>query len=369
MLSDINPWGLTSIATVLVALLFSFFLWRTAVATPVTRRFSFLLLIEVVTLLTSSVGIPLLFNYQLSEQTVLVLDALHHLGDVLMLILYPLFVAHALSLKKLKSITGVPGRIALWTFGLFIFGWVMLHHAGIITSGLNPDMLLYLAMCIMFMLIFLISLAGLKAAKTKLAREKALAFILAFGIRDLSWFLVYLAAATGWIERNEMFFNQLYAGSTLLYIPIVAYGILKVQLLDIEIRLQSTITNTVLAGVFVAVYYLVSEGLNVFIENQFGDVLGFVVCAVLAIFLAPLHRWAGRFTERLVGADTDSPDYEANRGLQIYSASVEEALAYGEISPGQIALLDRLRQSLQVSEEDASRAERDLLFDRTAVAT
>lgn len=368
-MSDINLWGLTSIATALVALLFFFFLWRTAVPTPVTRRFSFLLLIEVVTLLTSGSGLPLLFNYQLPGQTGLVLEILHHLGDVLMLILYPLFVAHALSLKKLKSITGVPGRIALWTLGLFIFGWVMLDHAGIITSSLNPDMLLYLAMCIMFMLIFLISLAGLKAAKTKLAREKALAFILAFGIRDLSWFLVYLAAATGWIEGNEMLFNLLYAGSTLLYIPIIAYGILKVQLLDIEIRLQSTITNTVLAGAFIAVYYVVSEGINSFIENQFGDILGFLVCAVLAIFLAPLHRWAGRFTERLVRADTDSPDYAANRGLQIYSASVEEALAYGEISPGQIKLLDRLRQSLQVSEDDANRVERDLLFDRTAVAT
>jgi hypothetical protein len=178
-----------------------------------------------------------------------------------------------------------------------------------------------------------------------------------------------LAAATGWIESNEMFFNQLCAGSTLLYIPIVAYGILKVQLLDIEIRLQSSITNTVLAGAFVAVFYLVSEGVNSFIEKQFGDVLGLVVCAVLAIFLALLHRWAGRFTERLVGADTDSPDYAANRGLQIYSASVEEALAYGEINPGQIALLDRLRQSLQVSEDDANRVERELLFDRTAVVS
>lgn len=366
MLSDINPWGLTSIATVLVAFLFAFFLWRTAVPTPVTRRFTVLLLVEVVTLLTSYAGIPLLFNYQLSEQTNLVLDFLHHLGDVLMLVLYPLFVAHALPLKVLKGLTSVPGRITLWTVGSLLFGWVILHHTGLITSRFDPDMLLYLTMCIMFVLVFVVSLFGLKAANTRLAREKALAFVLAFGIRDIAWASLYLAAATGWIEGREMVFNQIYAGSTLLYIPIVAYGILKVQLLDIEIRLQSTIRNTVLASTFIAVYYLISEGANNFISNQLGEVIGFLVCAVLAIFLAPLNRWANRFAGRLVSVDTDSPDYAANRGLQVYSAAIEEALAYGEINPGQIALLDRLKQSLQVSDVDARRVETDLNFDRVA---
>ncbi|MGA9573208.1 MAG: hypothetical protein WBS20_04585 [Lysobacterales bacterium] len=47
---------------------------------------------------------------------------------------------------------------------------------------------------------------------------------------------VYFAAATGWIEGGATVFDQIHVGSTLLYISIVAYGILKVQLLDIEIR-------------------------------------------------------------------------------------------------------------------------------------
>jgi len=368
-LPDINPWGLTSVATALVACLFAFFLWRTAVPTPVTRRFSVLLLVEVVTLLTSTAGIPLLFNYELSEHPSLAVDLSHHLGDVLMLVLYPIFVAHALPLKSLKGLTSVPGRIALWTVGALLFGWVMLHHAGMISSSFDPDMLLYLVMCIMFVLIFIVSLFGLNAANTKLAREKALAFVLAFGIRDLAWASVYLAAATGWVVGREMFINQLYAGSTLLYIPIVAYGILKVQLLDIEVRLQSTVRNSVLAGGFVAVYYLISEGVNNLISNQLGEIIGFLVCAVLAIFLAPLNRWAGRFAEKLVSADTDSPDYAANRRLQIYSAAVEEALSYGDINAGQLALLDRLRQSLKVSDDDARRVEVDLDFDRAAVVS
>ena len=366
---DINLWGLISVLTALEAFLFAFFLWKTAVPTPVTRRFSFLLLVEVVTLLTSGSGIPLLFDYQLSAQTNTMMDVLHHLGDILMLVLYPIFVAHALPLPLLKRVTGVPGRIALWSVGLLLLVWVALDHTKIFVSSFDPDMVLYLVMCIMFLLIFIVSLFGLKTASSRLAREKMRAFVLAFGIRDIAWASVYLAAATGWInsEGREAVINLLYAGSTALYIPIVAYGILKVQLLDIEIRLQSTVRNTVLASAFIAVFYLISESANNFISNQLGDILGFVVCAVLAIFLAPLHRWADRFARKLVRVDNEIPGYADDRRMQIYNSAVEEALAYGQVNRGQLALLDRLKDSLNISAGDARRIELELQFDRDAV--
>jgi len=376
-LFDINPWGLTSVATAIVACLFAFFLWRKAVPTPVTRRFTVLLLVEVITVLTASGGLLLLFNIDSSAKTNLVLvnDALHHVGDVLMLVLYPMFVAHALPLKVLKPLITVPGRITLWVFGMGLLMWVVLDHAGIVATGVNPDMALYMMMVIMFVMIFILSVIGVNKATTQLAREKALAFVVAFGIRDLAWAAVYFVAAivvAGGLDDTpeiNILLSQLYAGGTLLYIPIVTYGILKVQLLDIEVRLQSTVRNTVLASTFIAVYYLISEGVNNLISNQLGEIIGFLVCAVLAIFLAPLNRWADRFAEKLVNADTDSPDYVANRGLQIYSAAVEEALAYGEINAGQIALLDRLKQSLQISDDDATRVETHLQFDRAAVVS
>ena len=40
--------------------------------------------------------------------------------------------------------------------------------------------------------------------------------------------------------------------------------------------------------------------------------------------------------------------------------AVEDALAYGEIGPARRSLLDRLRQSLEVSLDDARRIEADL---------
>ena len=367
-LSELNPWAFTSIAAAIVSLSFAYFLWRTAASTPVTRRFIALLLIEIVTVLTSGGGIPQLVNFNLSKETTLVIELIHHVGDFLMLVLYPVFVAYALPVKFLKPLTTTTGRYTLYTIGFILCVLFMLIHFEVIESDMAVDMWLYQAMVIMFVVIFVISLAGVKLAKTKLAKEKALAFVCAFGFRDLAWAALYLSVVTGWIEKAPIFLGQLYVGPTLIYIPIMVYGILKLQMLDIEIRLKSTIRNSVLAGIFVVLYYLISEGANTLLSDQLGGLIGFAASALLTLFLTPLHRWADRFSSKLVSADIDNADYPAARSLQIYSAAVEETLAYGEISKGHIALLDRLKDSLQVSQDDATRLELDLEFNRAAIA-
>jgi len=373
-LFELNPWGFTSIVAAIVSLLFAYFLWRTAVSTPVTRRFIALLLIELVTVLTSSSGIPQLVNFNFSQETGLVIDLIHHLGDFLMLILYPIFVAYALPIKFLKPLTTPVGRYTIYTIGFISLVLFMLVHFVVSKEGytgdLNTpeiDMLLYLVMVVMFVVIFVISLAAVKLAKTKLAKEKAIAFVCAFGFRDLAWAALYLSVVTGWIEKAPILLSQLYVGTTLIYIPIMVYGILKLQMLDIEIRLKSTIKNSALAGIFVALYYVISEGANNLLSDQFGGLIGFAASALLTLFLTPLHRWADRFSSKLVSADIDNADYFDSRSLDIYSAAVEETLAYGEITKGHIALLDRLKDSLQVSQEDATRLELDLNFSRTSV--
>ena len=366
-LSELNPWGFTSIAAAVVSLLFAYFLWKKAAPTPVTRRFIVLLLIEIVTVLTSSSGLPLLFNFNVSQETNLVIDIIHHIGDFLMLILYPIFVAYALPVKFLKPLTTTVGRYTLYALGLISLCLFMLVHFGAIESDIEVDMLLYLMMVIMFVVIFVISLAGVRLAKTKLAKEKALAFVCAFGFRDLAWATVYLSVVTGWVEKVPILIDQLYVGPTLIYIPIMTYGILKLQMLDIEIKLKSTIRNSVLAGIFGILFYLITEGAITLLSDQLSGLIGFVAAALLTLFLTPLHRWADRFSSKLVSADINDSDYPASRSLQMYSAAVEEALAYGEITKGHIALLDRLREGLQVSQNDATRLELDLEFNRAAI--
>lgn len=365
-LSELNPWGFTSIAATIVSLSFAYFLWKKAVPTPITRRFIALLLIEIVTALTSSAGIYMLFNGNISQETGLALDIIHHLGDFLMLVLYPIFVAYALPIKFLKPLTTPAWRHALYSVTFLVMIVFMLIHFGVIESDAPVDMWLYAALVVMFITVFIISLFAVGQAKTKLARERAIAFVCAFGFRDLAWATVYLSVVTGWVEKAPILIDQLYIGPTLIYIPIMAYGILKLQMLDIEIRLKTTIKNGVLAGIFVVLFYLISEGSSELVSNQLGGIIGFAASALLTLFLTPLHRWAERFASKLVSADIDDADYAQSRSLQMYSAAVEETLAYGEVTQAQILLLERLRESLNLSPDDVARLEQSLNFNRVA---
>ncbi|MDP6536012.1 MAG: hypothetical protein QGG02_06735 [Gammaproteobacteria bacterium] len=165
----------------------------------------------------------------------------------------------------------------------------------------------------------------------------------------------------------EAISSILYAGSTLIYIPLVTYGALKLQLFDVDIRLKTTIRRSTLAAMFVALFFLVSEGANYFLSSMLGDVLGIVVAALLVFFLAPLSRWAEWVSTSLLSKNMQTSEYESYRKFQMYSTAVEETLALGEIGPSQEALLARLRESLNISNEDALKLREELGSPMSAV--
>ena len=133
----------------------------------------------------------MLFDGNLSQELIQVLDIIHHLGDFLVLVLYPIFVAYALPIKFMKPLTTPAGRYTLYAIGLILCVLFMLIHFSVIESDIQVDMLLYLVLVTMFITMFVISLVGVKLANTKLARERAIAFVCALGFRDLAWATVY----------------------------------------------------------------------------------------------------------------------------------------------------------------------------------
>ena len=64
-----------------------------------------------------------------------------------------------------------------------------------------------------------------------------------------------------------------------------------------------------------------------------------------------------------------TPAYLAYRKMQIYEAALSEALGGEGISDKERAILTRLRQSLEVSADDARMMEDHLLARRAAAAT
>ena len=180
-------------------------------------------------------------------------------------------------------------------------------------------------------------------------------------LRNTTFFFLVLQPT----NKDQLIFALMYAGSTLLYIPIVTYGILRQQMLDIDLHLKTTVKGSTLAAVFLALFFLISEGASNFFTAWLGDLLGLAVAALMIFLLAPLHRWAEWISSTVVTHDTENEDYKTYRKLQMYSAAVEEALLIGEVTVGQLALLDRLQESLQLSKVDARRLELDLNLNRS----
>lgn len=142
--------------------------------------------------------------------------------------------------------------------------------------------------------------------------------------------------------------------------PLIAYGILRTHLFDIDLRIQWTIKQSTVASVFVAIFYLVSEGADRFLSSELGNIAGLLGAALVMFFLAPLQRLADRIASAAMPNTRNTPEYAAFRKMQVYEQAFAEAQIEGGVSAKERALLDRLRESLGISEVDAESIERDM---------
>ena len=76
--------------------------------------------------------------------------------------------------------------------------------------------------------------------------------------------------------------------------------------------------------------------------------------------LMPLQRFAEHVVTMAMPNSQNTPEYAVARKLQVYEAALTEALPDGIISGRERELLNRLRDSLEISESDADAIERDL---------
>jgi len=202
------------------------------------------------------------------------------------------------------------------------------------------------------------------------ARKRARIFAIAFGFRDACWGSIY--GAMIWYLSNGEYarvFEEVppwffvYALGTFVAVPLIAYGILRAQLFDIDLRIRWTIKQSTLAAAVVAIVYAVSEGASRLLSSELGNVAGLFAAAAVVFFLAPLQRFAERVASAAMPNTHNTAEYAAFRKLQVYEAAVAEALP-GGMSDKERAILRRLQQSLGISAGDATAIEDALMRDR-----
>ncbi len=365
-MSQITLIGILGLVAIAACWALAVVLYKVGTTGSVARKLAVLLVVEGFVLATAgfpdfAFAVPLSF-YESHPMLNFFAGLVHHLGDAAMIALYPPFLALALNTNLTRPFTDTRVRIGL------AIGSVVLGLAVVFTPSRIATTLLYATVTLLFVYTFVASVHAWRTAKRGIVRERAGIFALAFGLRDLGWGLSYAIFAwlmwtqpelttmpdVGWLGKF------VYALGTLLAVPVIAYGILRAHLFDIDLRIRWTIKQSTLATVVVTLIFLLSEGADRFLSAELGNYAGLLAAAVVVFFLAPLQRFAESVASVAMPNTQNTPEYAAYRKMQVYEAALAEAQQEGGISDKERSLLNRLRDSLDISLSDAETLEREL---------
>jgi hypothetical protein len=360
--------GLTAIA---MCWALAVVLYRVAPKGSTARKLAVLLVIEGLTLFTAGfpefvMGMEWANHYQEIYPTLGLASFLfHHLSDGAMIALYPPFLAAALATGFTARFARKGARITLAIIGL------VLALSTVVTATLWESHVgsaaLYIAVMLLFVIALIASIDAYRKAKPGLAKTRAGVFASAFGIRDACWGFTYGASfwmiTTGMMDPSFVMFwitKVIYALGTLFAVPLIAYGVLRAHLFDIDLRIRWTIKQSTLAALIVAIVFLISEGVSTFLSAEFGTVAGLFAAAVVIFFLTPLQQFAERIASSAMPNTKNTPEYLAFRKMQVYEVALVDALSEGGISDKERLLLGHLRDSLGITAADAQAIELEL---------
>ena len=365
-MSHVTLIGILGLVAIAACWLLAVVLYRVSTTGSIARKLAVLLVVEGMVLVTAGFPdfaflVPDSF-YESYPLLSFFSGLVHHLGDAAMIALYPPFLALALDTNMTRPFAGTRVRIGL------AIGSAVLGLAVVFSPSQIGTTVLYSMLTLLFVYAVVASIHAWRTAKRGIARQRAGIFALAFGLRDLGWSLSYaIFAWFMWTQSDIASYLDLfligkfvYALGTLLAVPLIAYGVLRTQLFDIDLRIRWTIKQSTLAGIFVALMFLISEGAAQFLEAELGNIAGLIAAAVVMFFLAPLQRFAERVATAAMPNTKNTPEYVAFRKMQVYEAALAEAQHEDGISDRERALLERLRDSLEISASDAQAIEDEL---------
>jgi len=360
-----NPVGFLALIAFAMCISLAVVIFRAGIPGSTARRLSLLLVIEGVTLISTGYidlllgpGIRSLANY---STWVRIEEIVHTMGDCAMLALYPPFLAAALPTLLTRHFAGKKARVTLMLAASVLFFAVFMTPLELGATAL------YVLLVLLFVYALVASIHAWHGSDGA-ARSRARSFTLAFGFRDICWGFAYGSAIWMIFSKQYAVVDTdasgvpyiMYALGTLIAVPLIAYGILRTQLFDIDLRIRWTIKQSTLAGAVVAVIFVLTEAADRFLSAELGSLAGLLAAALVVFFLAPLQRFAERVATVAMPGTQNTPEYVTFRKMQVYEAAIVEAQQEGGISRKERALLTRLRESLGISEEDAIAIEREL---------
>ncbi len=288
---------------------------------------------------------------------------IHQASDWAVVAVYLPFIGITLSSKLVAPLKSTKTRVAILLVGgvaavsMFVLPMPVLDAT---------RAAFYIVMSIVLAWGFLAAIHSWMTATSEARRARARAFTLAFGVRDVLWTWVFAMGAAHmygylpegtWLLPWDVLVPLAYEVAVIIYVPLVAYDILRTQLFDIDLRIKRTLRRSTIAAAFVAAFFFVSEFAALYLSEQLGNLLGLLCTAALIFFLDPIQRAATRFADAAMPGTRATPEYETYRKLQVYEAAVQAALDEGGISDKERRMLDSLVGSLGIDLKTAQQLE------------
>ena len=360
----------------LVALTAAVLIFRTAPDRRVAWRFGALLIFEALMIWTTRVG-PL---YWLDTEGLdRVWLRMHFANDGFLIATY--LPALAVVIHSRLLVPFESNRVAVVMFGLalihavLVFAYPDLYVSGdglipykqrMLDSAQPAVKFVYGSIVLSYTFGLIATLLARRSAQGRLARHQASVLALAFGARDLTWGLIYsvgmylLVFGVRSGGGTSLLFGVLATGGLFTYVCLTTYGILSEHLFDIDIKIKWTLERGTIAAIFIAVFFMVSEGASALLSDQFGSLLGILATGALVFAMTPLQRAVERLADHTIPSVRDTPGYKNYKKLQIYGEAVAEAMQDGVISRVERVVLNRLRVQLDLEEAIALDIEHEL---------
>lgn len=197
------------------------------------------------------------------------------------------------------------------------------------------------------------------------SRSQAKIYLAGFGTRDILVTAGHLISGSALVAtpilHGPVSWLSFWIGEA-VGLTLITYGFLKYRLLDIDLKIKRGVSRSSVAGVFVAVFFVVSEGAQLlFAEFAGSETLGVLAAGALVFFLAPLQRLGERVGDAAMPGVEDTEEYREKRKREVYRATLEELHADEEVTAKERRTLGRLQEELGLGGDEAGRIEAEVL--------
>ncbi|MEJ2502670.1 MAG: hypothetical protein P8177_05035 [Gemmatimonadota bacterium] len=196
--------------------------------------------------------------------------------------------------------------------------------------------------------------ASVRTPPGTVARGRALLVAMAFGIRDtfVAVILILYPLVRPIPFWGDFIYNPAQGAIYLLYVSLLTYGILRSQILDIELKVKFALTQSVAGALLAVAFFVLSESIEALLPVQ-GLIPGLLAAGLVVLVLRPIYRVVRGMMERLMPGVERSSAYITTRRAEIYRAALEGAAEDGRITSAEQAILERLREQLGLEDHDA----------------